>query len=81
MALHITDPNAEAAVRKLARLRGLTLTRAVEVAATEALERSLGMDATDECIAELQREIAAVPDRPGPRQSHKEFMDRMWARD
>jgi hypothetical protein len=79
MALHITDPAAEAAVRMLAKARGLTLTRAVEAAATEALERSKPTATVEERIRALQDRIAAYPKRPDAFATHKEFFD--WIND
>jgi hypothetical protein len=84
MALHITDRAAETAVRKLAKLRGITLTRAVEQAAIEAIARADNSDEHKEvdtfeerwsAIQDIQREIAAYPKRAGAIASHKEFFD------
>jgi antitoxin VapB len=84
MALHIIDPAAEAAVRKLAKLRGITLTRAVRQAATEAVERAEASDEGKEApsfeeiwadIQEIQKRIAAYPRRKDAIESHKTFFD------
>jgi hypothetical protein len=79
MALHITDPAAEAAVRELAKRRGLSLTRAVEAAANEALARCEPPRSVDERLRELQDRIAAHPCRPDAFATHKEFFD--WIND
>jgi hypothetical protein len=76
MALHITDPAAEAALRRLAKARGLTLTRAIEVAANEALERQPSV--SEDRIAgirEIQHRIASYKRRPDAFATHKEFFD------
>ena len=79
MALHITDPDAESAVRELAKRRGLSLTRAVEAAAKEALARSESERPFEERLRELQDRIASYPRRPDAIASHKEFFD--WIND
>jgi hypothetical protein len=86
MPLHIVDPAAEAAVRELAKLRGTTLTRAVELSAREALARTpktpkpLDGEAWA-AIREIQRRIASYPKNPEATESHKEFFDSMWSDD
>jgi hypothetical protein len=81
MALHITDPAAEAAVRRLAKARKVTLTQAVEQSATEALSREKDKASLLERIRPIQERVAAWKDRPGPIESEKEFMDAMWSDD
>lgn len=67
MALHIRDPETDAAVRKLARRTGLTMTEAVRVAVEEKLA-ALEPAAPDrrrpllDRIADLQARIAAYPE-------------------
>ncbi len=76
MALHITDPKAERAVRELAKRRGLSLTRAVEVAAEEALKRHSSTNAEQmTAIRSIQERLAALPRRRDAFASHKEFFD------
>jgi hypothetical protein len=79
MALHITDSKAEAAVRELARLRGLTLTRAVETAAAEAIARTAPQVSKDDKLKALQNRVASWRKRPDALKSHKEFFD--WIND
>jgi hypothetical protein len=84
MALHIVDPAAEAAVRKLAKARGITLTQAVMQAATEAVERAEALNKSKQApafneiwadIQEVQKRLAAYPSRNSAIESHKEFFD------
>jgi antitoxin VapB len=81
MALHITDPAAEAAVRRLAQVRKVTLTQAVAQSATEALSREKEKASLLQRIKPIQDRVAAWNDQPGPIETEKEFMDAMWSDD
>jgi hypothetical protein len=86
MPLHIVDPAAEAAVRELAKLRGITLTRAVEQSAREAIAKTPRkpepLDSeTWAAIREIQKRVASYPKNPEATESHKEFFDSMWSDD
>jgi antitoxin VapB len=78
MALHIRDPETDAAVRALAKRTGLGLTEAVRLAVTEKLA---GMGEAGgvakrpllERIAPIQERIAAHPDTGLP--ADKAFYD------
>lgn len=56
MTLHITDKEADAAVRKLAAARQVSLTEAIRGACTEAL-------ANDERTVPLSRRLGAIHSR------------------
>lgn len=81
MALHITDPATESAVRRLAKARNITLTQAVKQSATEALAREREGASLIDKIRPTQERVAAWKDRPGPIASEKAFMDAMWSDD
>ena len=68
MSIYIKDPAADRAVRKLAKLRGVTLTEAIR----EAVERALAEETANRMpdkkefrmdkLRELQAEVAKWPD-------------------
>jgi antitoxin VapB len=62
MAFHISDPSTDAAVRKLAALKGKGLTETVREAVEAELRRERGGGRLKDRLAELRREIAAMPD-------------------
>jgi antitoxin VapB len=76
MALHIKDPDAEAAVRELADLRGSTLTEAVKTACMEAISRARRKIPVKELLADLQAEIRALP--ATGEKADKAFFDELW---
>ena len=63
MSIYIKDPATTEAVRKLAKLRGTTLTEAVRSAVEECLGRCEGSkkDAFLAKVHELQEELAKYP--------------------
>ena len=76
MALHIKDADAEAAVRKLARLRKLSLTEAVKTAAEEALKRDRRNLPVEERLADVWAMVRAAPDTG--EKADKAFFDDLW---
>jgi len=62
MAFHIRDERADAAVRKLAASRNLSITEAVRLAAENELKRGQADDAQFmERVRDIQRQAAAYP--------------------
>jgi hypothetical protein len=76
MPLHIKDQAATDAVRRLARIRNLTLTDAVRIACQEALERDDRARPIADRLAEIHARVRAAP-RTG-RRADKAFFDREW---
>jgi len=76
MPLHIKDDAATEAVRRLARIRKLTLTEAVRVACEEALQREERARPIPERLADIHARVRAVA-RTG-RKADKAFFDREW---
>jgi antitoxin VapB len=76
MPLHIKDDAATEAVRKLARLRNLSLTEAVRVACEEALERDDRGRPVAERLADVHAQVRAAA-RTG-RKADKAFFDQEW---
>ncbi|HZZ61059.1 MAG TPA: type II toxin-antitoxin system VapB family antitoxin [Roseiarcus sp.] len=74
--LHIKDDAATEAVRRLARVRKLTLTEAVRVACEEALEREQRARPLAERLADIHERARAAA-RTG-RKADKAFFDREW---
>jgi hypothetical protein len=64
MALHITDPETDAAVRKLARLWGKSLTETVKASVEAQLgpARAASGLTAEERTRKLRDELAAMPD-------------------
>jgi antitoxin VapB len=77
--LHIKDHAATEAVRRLARLRNLSLTETVRIACEEALERDDRARPIAERLADIHARVRAAP-RKG-RKADKTFFDREWGED
>jgi antitoxin VapB len=76
MPLHIKDEAAAEAVRRLARVRNLSLTETVRIACEEALERDDRARPIAERLADIHALVRAAP-RTG-RKADKAFFDREW---
>ena len=76
MPLHIKDQAATDAVRRLARVRKLTLTDAVRIACQEALERDDRARPIADRLAEIHARVRSAP-RTG-RRADKAFFNREW---
>ena len=76
MPLHIKDEVATEAVRRLARIRNLSLTDTVRIACEEALERDDRARPIAERLADIHARVRAV--RPTRRKADKAFFDRGW---
>jgi antitoxin VapB len=76
MPLHIKDDAATEAVRRLARVRKLTLTEAVRVACEEALEREERVRPIAERLADIHERVRAAAQTG--RKADKAFFDREW---
>jgi antitoxin VapB len=74
MAFHVREKAADAAVRKLAKLKSTTLTEAVREAAEQQYEREVGELPFLEFIKELQDELDAAS-RPDGLTADKTFYD------
>jgi antitoxin VapB len=79
MALHIKGAKAEDAIRKLARLRKVSLTEAAGAAAEEALKRDRSLLSVEERLAEIHAAIRAAPDTGV--KLDKKFYDDLWGED
>jgi antitoxin VapB len=76
MPLHIKDRAATDAVRRLARVRSLTLTDAVRVACEEALARDQRSQPVAERLREIHERLRAFP--ATGLKADKAFFDREW---
>ena len=76
MPIHIKDDAATEAVRKLARVRNLSLTETVRVACEEALERDDRARPVADRLADIHARRARRCAR-GPK-ADKAFFDREW---
>ena len=79
MPLHIKDEGASAAVRRLARVRKLSLTEAVRTACEEALARDDRARTVVERLADVHERVRRAP-RTG-KKADKAFFDREWGDD
>ncbi len=75
MGIFIKDPETDKAVRKLAKLRGTTLTEAIRYAVMKDLANAKP-DGEDDLLAELDRKVAAYPDTG--LKADKEFYDGLY---
>lgn len=76
MPLHIKDDATTEAVRKLARVRNLSLTETVRIACEEALERDDRTRPVAERLADVHARVRAAM-RTGQK-ADKAFFDREW---
>ena len=76
MPLHIKDKAATEAVRRLARVRGLTLTEAVRVACEEALARDDRSRPVAERLQDIHQRLRSFPSTG--LKADKAFFDREW---
>jgi antitoxin VapB len=79
MPLHIKDEGASTAVRRLARVRKLTLTEAVRTACEEALARDDRARTVVERLADVHERVRRAA-RTG-KKADKAFFDREWGDD
>ena len=79
MPLHIKDEGASTAVRRLARVRKLTLTEAVRTACEEALARDDRARTVVERLVDVHERVRRVA-RTG-KKADKAFFDREWGED
>ncbi len=74
MAFHVKDPATNAAVRRLAKLKGKTLTETIREAVEHEYERERAKVPLAERIKEIQDELAANS-KPGGLPADKAFYD------
>ena len=79
MALHIKGAKAEEAIRKLARLRKVSLTEAAGAAAEEALQRDRNSLTLEERLAGIWALVDQTPDTGV--NLDKKFYDDLWGED
>jgi antitoxin VapB len=77
MALHIKDERTDGAVRKLAKLKGQTLTLTIREAVERELERERARIPLTERLKPLQERFASLS-RSGGRRANKRFFDELW---
>lgn len=76
MAFHVKDPATDKAVRRLAKLKGKTLTAAIREAVEHEYERAKDPRSLIERIAAIQDEAAALA-KPGGKPADKQFYDEL----
>ncbi len=76
MTLHITDSLADAAVRKLAAARGVSLTEAVRIACEEALARDRRARPLSTRLSGIHARMRAAADTGN--KADKAFFDSEW---
>ena len=78
MTIYVKDPNTDKAVRKLAKLRGTSLTEAIRQAVEKELvaERDKKSDVDDAAVDALLARVAAWPDTG--LKADKEFYDSLY---
>ena len=79
MPLHIKDEAATRAVRRLARVRKVSLTDAVRIACEEALDRDERTRPIAERLAEIHARVRAAPHTR--HKADTAFFDREWGED
>jgi antitoxin VapB len=80
MAFHVRDEATDAAVRKLAKLKGKTLTATIREAVEEKYERESGEDRFMERVKALQDWVKARSGGPGL-PADKAFYDELSGED
>lgn len=76
MGIYVKDPKTDKAVRKLAKMRGTTLTEAIRSAVTKALEDEKNSEVDDAAVDAIIAEIASWP-KTGLK-ADKEFYDNLY---
>lgn len=79
MAFYIKDEATNAAVRRLAKLKGKSLTETVREAVEHELQRSAPVRTVAQALDELTAEFGKVP-RSG-KKADKAYFDKMWGDD
>jgi antitoxin VapB len=74
MAFHVRDPATDQAVRRLAKIKGKTLTDTIREAVVHEYERERARIPLRDRIAAIQEEFAALS-RPGGKPADKAFFD------
>ncbi len=74
MAFHVKDSRTDQAVRRLARLKGTSLTETIRDAVEQAYERERGSIPLVDRLKPLQAKVAALS-RPGALPADKAFYD------
>lgn len=76
MGIYVKDSATEKAVRKLAKLRGTTLTEAIRNAVAKALDEETGHDVDDSTVDDLIAKVASWP-KTGLK-ADKKFYDSLY---
>ncbi|MDE3175692.1 MAG: type II toxin-antitoxin system VapB family antitoxin [Pseudomonadota bacterium] len=79
MALLIEDAKTEAAIRRLADLRKVSVTDAAKAAAEEALQRDRRNLPVEERLAKIHALVRSLPDTGV--ELDKKFYDDLWGED
>jgi antitoxin VapB len=74
MAFHVKDPATDYAVRRLAKIRGKSLTETIREAVELEYERERGKMSALDRIKEIQDRVAALRG-PNPQPADKAFYD------
>ena len=80
MAFHVSDPETDLAVRRLAKLKGKTLTATIREAVEKEYERSQEQVPLVERIRAIQDRAAALA-QPGGLPADKAFYDELSGED
>ncbi len=75
MSFYVKDPATDEAVRKLAKIKGKTLTETIREAVERALAEEIGKPSLREKIKAIQDRVAALPDTG--LQADKAFYDEL----
>lgn len=76
MAFHVKDPATDRAVRRLAKLRGATLTETIRDAVEAEYARARGRAPLAERLRRIQDEVALLS-KPGGKPADKAFFDEL----
>ena len=74
MAFHVRDGDTDAAVRRLAKRKGKTLTETIREACEHEYEREFGGNDVMAAVRQAQKELDAIS-RPGGLPADKAFYD------
>lgn len=77
-SLYIKDADTAALAERVARIRGVTKTKAVRDALEAALQDARPRERKPELIEWIERRRAEHPLRPTGRASDKSFFDALW---
>jgi len=78
MPINVNNPEVDALTRKFAAMEGLSITEAILVAVTEAIERRRNAETPSQTAARLRKKHGVALSEEARRPLPRETFDEMW---